>query len=159
MHVRIWGRGKPGATIALLLVALVMTGSIAAHSEAATERTGRRLQMLGLTNDDRVARDRSALAFADRLARYAKEHSRRMAESGSLFHSTGDELREALEGYQWSLGGENIGVGGSLESLEDAFMASRLHRQNILRRVYEHAAIGIARGDDGRLWVTVIFYG
>jgi uncharacterized protein YkwD len=37
-------------------------------------------------------------------------------------------------------------------------MHSRIHRENILRRVYEHAAIGIVRVRS-RLWVTVIFYG
>jgi uncharacterized protein YkwD len=37
-------------------------------------------------------------------------------------------------------------------------MASKLHRQNILREQYQHAAIGIVR-EDGRVWITVIFYG
>ncbi len=82
-----------------------------------------------------------------------------MAEAGRLFHSTADELRGALEGREWSLGGENIGVGGSLEVLEEAFMSSVPHRENILRRIYDHAAVGVVRDDDDRLWVTVIFYG
>lgn len=114
--------------------------------------------MLALTNTDRVYHDRTALSFAERLAAYAKSHSEAMADKGYIYHSTGDQLREALEGYTWELGGENVGVGASLESLEDAFMASDPHRKNILRRVYDHAAVGIARADD-RIWVTVIFYG
>ena len=81
-----------------------------------------------------------------------------MADHGYIYHSTGDQLRAQLDGYQWQLGGENVGVGGSLESLEDAFMASTEHRKNILRRVYDHAAVGIVRADD-RIWITVIFYG
>ena len=68
------------------------------------------------------------------------------------------QLRAALAGYRWQLGGENVGVGGSLESLEDAFMASPDHRKNILRKIYGHAAVGIVRQDD-RIWITVIFYG
>ena len=114
--------------------------------------------MLALTNSDRTYHDRAALSFAERLAAYAKSHSEAMADKGYIYHSTGAQLREALEGYKWELGGENVGVGASLESLEDAFMASDPHRKNILRRVYEHAAVGIARADD-RIWVTVIFYG
>jgi uncharacterized protein YkwD len=51
-----------------------------------------------------------------------------------------------------------VGVGSTLESLEDAFMDSKKHRQNILRREFLHAAVGVVR-EDGRLWVTVIFYG
>jgi uncharacterized protein YkwD len=114
--------------------------------------------MLALTNSDRTHHDRSALSFAERLAAYAKSHSEAMANQGYIYHSTGAQLREALEGYNWELGGENVGVGASLESLEDAFMASEPHRKNILRRVYDHAAVGIARADD-RIWITVIFYG
>ena len=94
----------------------------------------------------------------EKLGKYAKAHSRAMANDGYIYHSTGDQLRRALDGYDWELGGENVGVGGSLESLEDAFMASELHRQNILRRVYDHAAVGIVRADD-QIWITVIFYG
>ena len=114
--------------------------------------------MLALTNSDRTHHHRATLSFAERLAAYAKSHSEAMANQGYIYHSTGAQLREALEGYKWELGGENVGVGASLESLEDAFMASEPHRKNILRRLYQHAAVGIARADD-RIWVTVIFYG
>jgi uncharacterized protein YkwD len=144
------------------LLALLMFGLLilAATSGSAVgdEKFGPRRHMLALTNNDRVYHDRSALSFAGRLAAYAKSHSEAMAKKGYIYHSTGAQLREALEGYKWELGGENVGVGGSLESLEDAFMASHPHRKNILRRLYDHAAVGIARADD-RIWITVIFYG
>ena len=81
-----------------------------------------------------------------------------MARKGYIFHSTEAELRRALGDGNWSIGGENVGVGGSLESLEDAFMASKLHRENILRKSFDHMAVGIVR-DDGAIWITVIFYG
>jgi uncharacterized protein YkwD len=114
--------------------------------------------MLALTNHDRANHDRAALSFAERLARYAKAHSQAMANKGYIYHSTSEQLVGALDGYDWQLGGENVGVGGSLEGLEDAFMASTDHRKNILRKVYDHAAVGIVRQDD-RTWITVIFYG
>jgi uncharacterized protein YkwD len=143
--------------LALLMSGLVLLGA-ASGSAVGDEKLGPRRHMLALTNSDRTYHDRSALSFAERLAAYAKSHSEAMAAKGNIYHSTGDQLREALEGYRWELGGENVGVGGSLESLEDAFMASEPHRKNILRRLYDHAAVGIARADD-RIWVTVIFYG
>jgi uncharacterized protein YkwD len=152
-----WQRTRPGRVLAVALSAVLVL-SVAAAAATGEERFGRRRQMLALTNQDRARNDRHELEFAERLARYAKTHSQAMADEGYLFHSTQDELRDALDGYDWSLGGENIGVGGSLEVLEDAFMASEAHRENILRRVYDHAAVGIVRDDD-RLWVTVIFYG
>lgn len=143
--------------LALLMSAMVFLGTIGGAA-VGEERIGPRRQMLALTNHDRANHDRAALSFAERLARYAKSHSQAMANRGYIYHSTANQLLSALEGYNWQLGGENVGVGGSLESLEDAFMASTDHRKNILRRVYDHAAVGIVRQDD-RIWITVIFYG
>lgn len=143
--------------LALLMSGLLFLGAASA-SAVGDEQLGPRRHMLALTNTDRVHHERATLSFADRLAAYAKSHSEAMADKGYIYHSTGDQLREALEGYRWELGGENVGVGGSLESLEDAFMASQPHRKNVLRKVYNHAAVGIARADD-RIWITVIFYG
>ena len=56
------------------------------------------------------------------------------------------------------MGGENVGVGSSLTDLQAAFMASKVHRQNILQEGYDHAAVGVYESD-GAFWVTVIFYG
>lgn len=151
------GRRTLAAVLALLLSALLLIGS--AHpADAEGERFGRRRQMLALTNQDRETRDRRELGFAAALSKYAKSHSAAMARKGYLFHSTDEQLRDALEGYDWSIGGENVGVGGSLDTLEDAFMASKLHRQNILRPDFQRAAVGVIRDGD-RFWVTVIFYG
>lgn len=152
------GRVTLRRILASVLVVASLLGVIGGVATG-EERFGRRRQMLALTNQDRVRHERRSLEFAERLARYAKRHSQEMADAGRLFHSTAGELREALEGYEWSLGGENIGVGGSLEVLEEAFMSSLPHRENILRRIYDHAAVGVVRDDDERLWVTVIFYG
>lgn len=146
-----------GSLLALLVSGVLLFGA-AGGTAVGDEKLGPRRHMLALTNSDRVKHERHALTFARRLARYAKAHSQAMADDGYIYHSTGDQLRGALEGYDWELGGENVGVGGSLESLEDAFMASELHRKNILRKVYDQAAVGIVRADD-RIWITVIFYG
>lgn len=155
----------------LMLLAFLSTGFTFAHTRAdAAERTsppvavaqGTRTEMradfLDLTNEDRARHDREALRLARVLSRYATHHSRAMADRGFLFHSSEDDLRAALEGTEWTSAGENVGVGDSLDDLEDAFMASDVHRHNILARTYDHAAVGIVI-DDGRVWVTVVFFG
>jgi uncharacterized protein YkwD len=81
-----------------------------------------------------------------------------MADRGFIFHSSEDELRGALHRTAWSMAGENVGVGDSLDDLENAFMASTVHRHNILARSYDHAAVGVVV-QDGRVWITVVFYG
>ena len=155
----------------LMLLAYLSTAFTFTNSRAdAAERTpaltavaqGSRAEMradfLDLTNEDRVERDRRALRLARVLSRYATHHSRAMADRGFIFHSSEDDLRAALAGIEWTVAGENVGVGDSLEDLQDAFMASAVHRRNILTRTYNHAAVGVV-DDDGRVWVTVVFYG
>lgn len=154
---RIITRGRRTAAVALIAASVVLLPVLTPQRAEAVAHSNRE-HMLQLTNDARTARDRDELAFARALSRYAKQHSRDMAEAGYLFHTDADTLRSVLEPYDWSIGGENLGVGSDLESLQDAFMASKPHRQNLLRRAYDHAAIGVVE-QDGRVWVTLIFYG
>jgi uncharacterized protein YkwD len=142
----------------LLGMAPARSDADAPRPAPAVVRTGLRDDFQRLTNLDRREHDRQALALADVVSRYATRHSRRMAELGSIFHSHEGQLRGALDGTGWVVAGENVGVGPSLEDLEDAFMASAPHRENILNPGYEQVAVGIVESD-GVLWITVIFYG
>jgi uncharacterized protein YkwD len=153
----------------LVLLAFLSTAFTFSNSRAdAAERTpaltavapGSRAEMRGdfldLTNEDRATRDREALRLARVLSRYATHHSRAMADRGFIFHSSEDDIRAALEGAELTAEGENVGVGDSLDDLQDAFMASTVHRHNILARTYDHAAVGIV-ADAGRVWLTLGF--
>jgi uncharacterized protein YkwD len=149
---------RTGAAVlpaALLIAFLVATFS---PPQAVGGELTRREHLQALTNDARAERGRSRLGMVDRLSRYAERHSQAMADRGRLFHSDGTTLQRVLAPYDWSIGGENVGVGGDVRSIQDAFMASKPHRREILRTAYDHMAVGIAREHD-RLWVTVIFYG
>ncbi|MGZ8662644.1 MAG: CAP domain-containing protein [Actinomycetota bacterium] len=139
----------------LLAVSLLLTGFATDHARAGTA-AGDRGEMLQLTNDARERREIDLLRLDAKLSRYAISHSRAMADAGELFHTA--DLAAKLRGLRWSIGGENVGVARSLDDLQDAFMASKPHRSNILREGYDHTAIGVVQSD-GKLWVTVIFYG
>ena len=141
--------------VLLTLVSLLWSGVATDHARAGAAAK-RRSEMLQLTNEDRTHKDREALKLDRKLSRYATKHSQAMADAGTLFHS--DDLAGALDGVEWSMGGENVGVGSSLNDLEAAFMASKVHRTNILQRGFDHAALGIVKSG-GSFWVTVIFYG
>jgi uncharacterized protein YkwD len=144
-------------TAAVLLLCVLLLGSGFATDHARADEAGRdRAEMLQLTNQAREMKHRDALALDRQLSRYALRHSRAMAAGDELFH-TGD-LAAVLGGRDWSIGGENVGVATALGELQAAFMASRLHRRNILREAFDHTAIGVVESD-GKLWVTVIFYG
>ncbi|MFB3738391.1 MAG: CAP domain-containing protein [Candidatus Velamenicoccus archaeovorus] len=149
-----WTGSRSKAAIALLVVTAFFAQAFVPQQADAADR--RRVTMLELTNQDRSQHDRAALALNEKLSRYAKRHSREMAEAGYLFHS--EDLAARLNGLDWTIGGENVGVGTTLDGLEQAFMDSTPHRKNILKPTYDHTAIGIVRSD-GKFWVTVIFYG
>ncbi|MEW6058923.1 MAG: CAP domain-containing protein [Actinomycetota bacterium] len=142
------------AAILVLAVAFLAEGLVPRAADAASAQP--RDRMLALTNQDRSEHDKIQLALDAQLSRYAKQHSRQMADKGYLFHTT--DLAAKLKGRDWSVGGENVGVASTLASLEKAFMRSKNHRKNILRKGFDFAAVGVFK-KDGDFWVTVIFYG
>jgi uncharacterized protein YkwD len=155
VDVRFSRRSAAAAVTVLLVVG--MLGWWFASTASAGDVTRRQL-LLRLTNEVRVDHERRRVALVDRLSHYARRHSRDMADKGYLFHSDSRLLQRALAPYNWSIGGENVGVGESVDSLQNAFMTSKVHRANILRSSFDHTAIGMVRAH-GSLWVTVIFYG
>jgi uncharacterized protein YkwD len=86
----------------------------------------------------------------------ANEHSQQMAKAGRIFHTV--SLGSKLTFVSWSVAGENVGAGGSMRDLFDAFMKSDAHRQNILGRGFRRVGVGVY-AHDGFLWVTLIFVG
>lgn len=88
------------------------------------------------------------------LQSYARAHTEDMMAAGAIFHSTSAELQSAA-GSGWTKLGENVGRGGTVESLHSAFMASPGHAANILG---DYNYVGIGTGNkDGYLYVTVVF--
>jgi uncharacterized protein YkwD len=150
------GRSRRHLALVFLLAAALLVSGIAIDRTRAGAATTRRGEMLQLTNEDRADKDRKALELDAKLSRYAKRHARAMAEAGEIFH-TGN-LAAKLKGRNWTIGGENVGIGPTLPDLEGTFMGSKPHRRNILRAGFDHVAIGVVLSD-GNFWVTVIFYG
>jgi uncharacterized protein YkwD len=108
-------------------------------------------------NDARDKRGARKLGMRKFLVRAARRHSRWMADTGQLVHST--DLASYAGNRDWNILGENIGYGPSMDVLHDAFMDSPPHRKNELNRRYKKIGVGMAVGDDGRIWVTVLFLG
>jgi uncharacterized protein YkwD len=110
------------------------------------------------TNESRLNHDVRRVELHEHLSDLARKHSLAMARRGSLFH-TKDPASYYLKGISWRTWGENVGfTGGSVRELQRTFMASPLHRANVLNRDFRRVAIGAVRVD-GVLWVTVFFYG
>jgi uncharacterized protein YkwD len=147
-------RSTPRLTSLLLALALTLGLTIATAGPAAanTLEPGLENELVALTNRARAAAGRPALRVELQLTRVARDWSNTMATRQQLSHRP--SLRDSING-NWSRIGENVGVGPSVSRIQDAFMNSPGHRDNLLGD-YDRIGVGIyERG--GRYWVTVNF--
>ena len=122
---------------------------LAAGADAATES-----QFLSKINATRAANGLGSLSTAGGLTAHARAHTQQMMDADGIFHSSSAELASAA-GSGWSALAENVGRGGTVDSLHTAFMNSSGHKKNILG---DYNYVGIGTGTrDGRLYVTVVF--
>jgi uncharacterized protein YkwD len=112
--------------------------------------------MRSLINKTRGSFNRVGLRLNSRLNLVAQRHSARMAKLNRLHHNP--NLVKNVGDMPWKILGENVGVGGTVQTLHTAFMNSPSHRSNILKSSYRQVGIGVLVSK-GRTWVTVVFYG
>ena len=104
-------------------------------------------------NSSRASHGLRALTMVSDLHSVATSWSQHMASQGTISHNP----NLTSQGGNWQEIGENVGVGPSESSIEQAFMNSSEHRANILDPNYTQIGIGTATGHDGRLYVTEDF--
>ncbi len=102
-------------------------------------------------NSYRAKKGESSLKRSGSLDSYARSWAKKLAERGSLAHSSIGSLLGT-----WSAVGENVGMGGSVGAIFDALVASSGHRQNMLGD-FTHFGIGVYRDSDGTLWTAHVF--
>lgn len=120
-----------------------------AHAQAAEESC-----FTSKINGARAAAGRASLAVHSELVTIARRHSKRMADSGTIFHNS-NLAKEAPDGWQ-SLG-ENVGMGPTCDAIHKAFMDSASHRANILDPDFNYVGVGVVIASDGTIFVTEVF--
>jgi hypothetical protein len=105
------------------------------------------------TNSARNSHGLAGYAVASDLTAVAQQHAAAMARNGSLYHnsSLGSDV------CCWSSIGENIGEGQSEGQVQNAFMHSTAHRDNILSSAFTQIGVGTATDSHGTLWVDEVF--
>lgn len=101
---------------------------------------------------ERVERGLPELRLAGDLTEVARRHAARMAADGRLYHNP--NLASEVSGYK--VVGENVGNGGSVGAIHEAFMASAIHRRQILRPGYREVGVGVVWSAD-LMWVVEVF--
>ena len=105
-------------------------------------------------NAARRTKSRAQLNLDPHLTKVARKHTREMTAKNLLHHTGTTTFKNRVT--NWTLLGENVGVGSTVDSLHKAFMDSPSHRDNVLYNSFRHIGIG-TRERHGRLWVTVVF--
>jgi uncharacterized protein YkwD len=135
------------------LAGVVLLAISAAACMPAEERT-----FLDRTNALRADRGIPTLMEHDTLTAKAEDWAQHMAATGQLSHSN---ITSGLGDLAWRALGENVGVswptGDTLQSLQDAFASSPVHRSNMLNGTYNKMGVGVATSADGRVWVVEVF--
>jgi uncharacterized protein YkwD len=106
------------------------------------------------TNRARANHGLPKLTIDPQLSKTSTKHTVSMVYKKLLYHTTNAQFYARVT--DWSMLGENVGEGGGVISLENAFMHSPEHRANILERQYRYIGVGVIR-KNGVMWVTVQF--
>lgn len=139
--------------LALVLLVPMLAGSVS--TSGATTPETQEFSFLRSANEARAAAGLGPLKMSTSLVDYARIHSARMLQAGKIFH-TEDLAAVANERVpRWQRAGENVGVGGTVESLHAAFMNSPGHKANVLGD-YNYVGMGVVQGS-GRMYITQFF--
>lgn len=142
------GSNKPRVlrlAIAALLV-LVMGSTLTSC------RSSEQARVADLVNQTRAQYGRSYLRDNLQLDQKAQAWAEHLARVNTLEHS---DLPEGIS-YQWRSLAENVGYGGSIDQVHQAYMNSPGHRANILDSRWNYMGTGVAwRGN--RVFTVQVF--
>ena len=158
----------------MLVVALVATGAgllalpgrALGWSDNSFSATAEQ-QLFTLTNQARASAGLPTLRWDATLAGIARWRSQDMATRDYFSHNippTGEMVFDVMDqqGYCYQLAGENIGWNNypddqATDVVQNDFMNSPEHRQNIMGPAWNVAGIGAYKLADGRKFYTVLF--
>ncbi|KAE9036709.1 hypothetical protein PR003_g9246 [Phytophthora rubi] len=111
--------------------------------------TGFQTLMLNAVNKQRTANGLAKLCMNKKLQTAAQGHSSDMAAKNYMSHTGSDgstmSQRITAAGYKWSACAENVAAGQTtVDAVMTAWMASRVHRANILSTTYTMFGCGYA---------------
>lgn len=136
----------------LLISTLSLSLLVATASPVLADSVADEERFVELINAERRAVGSGPLVVLPELVDKARNHANRMASQERIFHS--DDLGEGIDG--WKVLGENVGRGGNIETLHQAFMNSDGHRENLLNPIYDGVGIGVV-WSEGIPYVVEVF--
>ena len=141
-----------------LLLAGVLIGSIAGtlvwlSAPAGADTGADAARFLALTNRARAAQGVAPLSSDGLLTGLAKNWSNHLAAADALSHNP--SLGSEVSG--WRSLGENVGMGPSVDGIQQAFINSPEHYRNIMDGAYSIVGIAVTYSNSGVVFVTLDF--
>ena len=135
--------GTRAAFAGMLLVAATLTAET--HAASAAARAGgdgrqQESEFVDRINALRTSKGLVALQVDDDLTTQARIWASTMRDQGHIFHS--QNLADGISA-NWEKLGENVGVGGTVDALFNAFVASPKHYENLVDPAYRFIGIGV----------------
>ncbi|MFP5234719.1 MAG: CAP domain-containing protein [Acidobacteriota bacterium] len=133
------------------IVGVVLCGAGVASAAGQAERAAAE-ELFALGNQARATAGVRALQWDPALAAAAMKHCERMVKEGPIAHRYGGEMglaeRAAAAGAHFSEIEENVAVGQYAGQIQDGWMHSPGHRENLLNPAVDHVGIAViaARG-------------
>jgi len=149
------GAGMAAAMVLCLAPAVPTAGATPVGHRTVVSRS----QEWGATEEqafvDKINLLRSSLGLATltvdaELTTQARIWAQTMKDAGNIFHS--GDLAGGITS-DWEKLGENVGVGGTVDALFDAFVASPKHYENLVDPTYRFVGIGVV-WDGSRMFTT-----
>ena len=110
------------------------------------------MAVVSAVNARRARAGDAPLAIDANLDATAQSWAQELARSGVLRHSA-----SVGAGRPYTVAGENVGMGTSVDQISSAFEHSAPHLANIVDRRYTVIGIGVATDSRGRVWVVQQF--
>ena len=144
------GTGKERTRALRLAIAVLLV--LLMGSTLTSCRSAEQARVAELVNQTRARNGRSALRDNLQLNEKAQAWAERLAADNRLAHS---DLPSGIT-YDWRALAENVGYGGSIEQVHEAYMNSPGHRANILDPRWNYMGTGVAwRGN--RVFTVQVF--
>ncbi|MDG1409658.1 MAG: CAP domain-containing protein [Acidimicrobiales bacterium] len=127
-----------GAICAALLMAVATVTAVSADDALASGSD--ETAFVTALNQVRANVGLPALTLNSQLSDLSRGHAQVMADAGGIFHA--DPISAGYNG-PWSKMGENVGKGGGVQILVDAFVASPGHYSNIIDPDFTQIGVGV----------------
>ena len=139
-------RAGIAAFLVIVLAAIALPASPASATAPAEEA-----QFVAAINAVRAANGLQPLTVNNELTQIARAWAQQMADSQTLAHNPNFQYQVT---QNWRMLGENVGVGMTVDLVQDAFVASPDHFHNIVNAEYAEIGVGVAYGANGALYTA-----